>query len=333
MALPSRVAILGPPHPDPTSVKHSLRCASRIWVRSAGADTIASLAAGDNLPLHDRRILVTAPRQYASKLCSKVLGAGGRPLWLPTIQVAELREPRAQEALLDSLKNLSQYQHLGFSSKNGITAVLWALEQWLGGLDAAVKHIEESGIKCWALGADAETLLQAGLTEVHQPREPSTQGLVRELAERGEAEGRRVLCPVPRVLPPLTEPAVVPRFLASLQECGADAVRVDAYETGMGCQPASCSAERELLMEGEIHAIAFSSTAEAQGLVHLMGGNPSFVHQAVRAHNVVLAAHGPYTAVGVANVLGIPVTCVSKDSSTFDGLVGALAEDLQHQVG
>lgn len=56
------------------------------------------------------------------------------------------------QALLDSLKNLSQYQHLGFSSKNGITAVLWALEQWLGGLDAAVKHIEESGIKCWALG-------------------------------------------------------------------------------------------------------------------------------------------------------------------------------------
>ncbi len=31
----------------------------------------------------------------------------------------------------------------------------------------------------------------------------STQGLVRELAERREAEGARVLCPVPLVVPPL----------------------------------------------------------------------------------------------------------------------------------
>ena len=45
----------------------------------------------------------------------------------------------------------------------------------------------------------------------------STQGLVRELQSRGEAEGARVLCPVPLVTGGLTEPRVVPRFLASLQ--------------------------------------------------------------------------------------------------------------------
>lgn len=48
--------------------------------------------------------------------------------------------------------------------------------------------------------------------------QPSTQGLARELAERGEAAGRRVLCPVPHVLPPLVEPEVVPKFLAALTE-------------------------------------------------------------------------------------------------------------------
>ena len=45
----------------------------------------------------------------------------------------------------------------------------------------------------------------------------STQGLVRELQSRGEAQGARVLCPVPLVTGGLTEPRVVPRFLASLQ--------------------------------------------------------------------------------------------------------------------
>ena len=39
----------------------------------------------------------------------------------------------------------------------------------------------------------------------------STQGLVRELHERGEAAGANVLCPVPHVAAPLKEPPVVPR--------------------------------------------------------------------------------------------------------------------------
>lgn len=75
------------------------------------------------------------------------------------------------------------------------------------------------------------------------------------------------------------------------------------------------------------------SFPQAQGLVQLMGGSPRFVHQAVRAHNVLLAAHGPYTAAGAASVLGVPITCVSRDSSTFDGLVEALASTLAGRVG
>ena len=47
------------------------------------------------------------------------------------------------------------------------------------------------------------------------------QGLVRELEARGECAGASVLRPVPRVSGGLTEPPVVPRFLASLQVRGA----------------------------------------------------------------------------------------------------------------
>ncbi len=38
----------------------------------------------------------------------------------------------------------------------------------------------------------------------------------------------------------------------------------------------------------------------------------------------LLAAHGPYTAAGAADVVGLPVPCVSKDFSSFDGLITAL---------
>ena len=44
-----------------------------------------------------------------------------------------------------------------------------------------------------------QVLADAGYSVAVEPREASTQGLVRELALRGEAAGARVLCPVPLV--------------------------------------------------------------------------------------------------------------------------------------
>ena len=43
---------------------------------------------------------------------------------------------------------------------------------------------------------------------------------------------------------------------------GAEAVRVSAYETRPGSAPHACEAERQMLCDGSIHALAFTSTAE-----------------------------------------------------------------------
>ncbi len=47
-----------------------------------------------------------------------------------------------------------------------------------------------------------------------------------------------------------------------LQAAGAEAVRLDVYQTAPGSNQAACAVERQLLRSGGIHAIAFSSTAE-----------------------------------------------------------------------
>jgi len=70
---------------------------------------------------------------------------------------------------------------------------------------------------------------------------------VKELTARGEAEGARVLCPVPAVKD-LTEPPVVPRFLAALEAAGAVPTRLDAYVTTYGCDAGEGSVECELLV-------------------------------------------------------------------------------------
>lgn len=47
-----------------------------------------------------------------------------------------------------------------------------------------------------------------------------------------------------------------------MKAAGAHAVRVDAYETRPGATQEQCAAERQLLAEGHIYAVAFTSTAE-----------------------------------------------------------------------
>ena len=50
-----------------------------------------------------------------------------------------------------------------------------------------------------------------------------------------------------------------------------------------------------------------------------MGGDVDVLAATLRSQRVLLAAHGPYTAAGVAETLGVPVGCVSKDFTSFDG--------------
>ncbi|KAG2453919.1 hypothetical protein HYH02_002122 [Chlamydomonas schloesseri] len=318
-------------------------------------DGRSPLAGADELPLLSKRIIVTAPRQYSQKLCAKLINAGARPLVVPGVAITELQgaeleqmrsylrvllseqQQRPSNDIGSSSQQQHQHQHqhlthIAFTSKNGIFAFIDQLAAVAGGVEAACEWLRRSGLRLCALGADGEVLSGLGL-EVHvAPPEASTLGLVRELERRGEAAGARVLCPVPLVTGGLVEPPVVPRFLKALQDAGAAPVRLDAYLTRLGCTPEECGAERAALQSGHVHAVVFSSTAEvtardcqmhAQGLLQLMGGAEAF-RGAVLQHGVTLAAHGPYTAAGAAAVLGLPVPVVSRNFSTFDGVVAAL---------
>ncbi|KAL3147544.1 hypothetical protein ABBQ38_014597 [Trebouxia sp. C0009 RCD-2024] len=255
------------------------------------------------MPLLGKRIMITAPRQYATKLASCLIAAGARPVWLPSITITHITRQNLS-AVSKQLGNLSQYSDIAFTSRNGIHAVMELLQGLHGSHDAALHALQECRAQCWALGADAEALRSLGVQNVQTPPEASTQGLVRELQRQGRAEGARVLCPVPLVTGGLLEPPVVPRFLKALEAAGAEATRLEVYQTASGSDPEACKPEKQLLLDGSIHAIAFTSTAEAQGLSRLMGG-AEVVAEAMNEHGVVLAAHGPYSAAGAS----LPLAC------------------------
>ena len=132
----------------------------------------------------------------------------------------------------------------------------------------------------------------------------------------------------------------------------------------------SAAAELSLLSAGEIDAIIFSSTAEAQGLAMAAGGVEALLGMMARGNearrekrrrrrkgalrggsgsgngglggpdgdggddgDIVLAAHGPYTAAGASEVLGggVRITVVPEDFSSFAGVVGALEEEFRRR--
>jgi uroporphyrinogen-III synthase len=365
------------------------------------------------------RVLVTAPQQYASRLCARLVDAGMRPLWNPGVHTGPLpsgsalerhldervaplllrRRPAAGAAVALVEEPPPHYDFVAFTSRAGVEAVMGSLARQLGkqqqqqpsAASAAGAALAGSGAVVCALGADADLLKSTyGVeTDVNPVEDASTMGLVRALARREEeAAGKdrprrrrrpRVLCPVPRVSQGLVEPSVVPRFLAALEhEAGLDPVRVDAYLTVPGLLEGGeeeeggeataataaagqlCAAEREMLARGDVDAVAFSSTAEAQGLAlqlywaagakknedegddqQLSLAAASFRAllsdaRAARAARgqppIVLAAHGPTTAAGVADALGLDASLdpivVSRDWSSFAGVTEALREVL-----
>ena len=44
------------------------------------------------MPLVGKRIMITAPRQYATKLASSLIAAGARPVWLPSIIITHITD-------------------------------------------------------------------------------------------------------------------------------------------------------------------------------------------------------------------------------------------------
>eukprot|EP00882_Tetradesmus_deserticola_P010386 GHRQ01010970.1.p1 GENE.GHRQ01010970.1~~GHRQ01010970.1.p1 ORF type:complete len:177 (+),score=37.96 GHRQ01010970.1:1282-1812(+) len=107
--------------------------AQQAYQRNASDLQCDVLATFDHLPLFNKRILTTAPRQYASKLTALLVDAGARPTWVPGVAISRLSEPEHLQQLDDSLQQLGSYSHLAFTSRNGILAVVERLAELHGG--------------------------------------------------------------------------------------------------------------------------------------------------------------------------------------------------------
>ncbi|RAM49018.1 MAG: uroporphyrinogen-III synthase [Hapalosiphonaceae cyanobacterium JJU2] len=258
------------------------------------------------LPLYGKRILVTAPRNYAARLLPELIAQGALPVLMPTIETCLVANFTALDA---ALAQINTFDWIAFTSRNGINAFFQRLEQ-LGIEVSVLKNCRIS-----AVGKDAERLASFGVEVDLVPQEPSPKGIIAELAKIPDINKQTVLVPVPEVVG-ITEPNIIPNFLAGLKNLGMAVTRVPTYMTR--CLDKSLyDVELNLIRQGKIDAIAFSSTAEISGFLQMITSKTDYQQS-------VIACFGPYTAAN-AKSLGMNVSIVAKNYSSFAGFAEAIA--------
>lgn len=272
----------------------------------------STLVARNELPLSGKRVLFCTPRNYAQKLARLLVKHGALPVWMPTIVIEPMREYAEFD---DAIRHLSDYDWISFTSRNGIEAFFGRLDAL--NLDGRILD----GVKVSALGNDGKLLEDNGIEVDLLPPAASTRGVVEELERRGETGGR-ILLPVPEVYG-MDEPSVIPDYVAALIETGMKPHRVPAYATRRTTE--GLDVELQLLVDGKIDLVAFSSVAEIDGLLHILGDRRALLDEQV------VSCYGPVTANGAAQ-RGLRVDFVADDYSVFKGYIDSMEHYFRGQL-
>ncbi len=226
---------------------------------------------------------------------------------MPTIETCLLEN---YSELDMALRRIDEFDWIAFTSRNGIDAFFQRMD-FLGISMTTLKRC-----KVCAIGKDSERL-SSFLERVDLiPTESSPAGIVLELSKIPKIHEKTVLVPVPDVMG-LPEPNVVPNFISSLNTLGMTVTRVPTYTTR--CLDRSIyRVELSLIRQGMLDAIAFSSTAEVESFLQIVNSKNDYEH-------CVVACFGPYTAAN-AEKLGVNVSIVSEDYSSFEGFAEAIAK-------
>lgn len=228
------------------------------------------------------------------------------PFLMPTIETCPLENFTELDA---ALQHIDAFDWIAFTSRNGIDAFFQRLE------DLQINPFVLTNICFCAIGLDAERLADLGVKVDLVPKEPSPAGVIAELAKIPDIAQKNILVPVPEVVG-VPEPDVIPNFVTGLENLGMKVTRVPTYRTR--CLDKDIyEVELNLIRQGKINVIAFSSTAEVTGFLQMVDSKRDYERCAI-------ACFGPYTAAN-AKKLGLNVSIVAQDYSSFAGFAEALS--------
>lgn len=251
-------------------------------------------------PFFGKRILVTRARSQASELSEQIAELGGEPIEFPLVKMVP---PQDSKPLDDALLQLDSFDWVMFTSANGVAFFFKRLREL--GVD-----IRSMRAKIAAVGPKTAAVLEEkGLTVEVLPGEFRAEGLLDTL------QGQ--LKPGERVLLPRADIAreTLPK---ALRELGLDVTEADTYDTLIDAD--NIAQTLELLQEGAIHIITFTSSSTVKNFVQAMQGQ----ELTQLLSGVKIACIGPITA-DTARALGLSVDWVATEY-TIQGLLDAIKQ-------
>ena len=253
----------------------------------------------DNQPLFGKRVLVTRTREQASVLSEMLAEEGAEPVEVPAIEISPVNEYSGVDKAISALNT---YSWVMFTSANGVDAFFGRLRAL--GLDTRVL----GGVKVAAIGpATASALAHYGISPDFLPARYVSEAVV-EGMESLDLGGKSVLLPRADI-----GREELPKGLARL---GAQVEQLTMYRTVMPEE--SRHKARQLLRDGSVDMVTFTSSSTVINLLNLVDGDSSLIR------GVPVACIGPVTA-RTAQDSGLQVDIVAQEF-TIPGLVSAIKE-------
>jgi uroporphyrinogen III methyltransferase/synthase len=259
-------------------------------------------------PLQGKTVLITRPRERASRFAALLRAYGAEPIEVPTIQIAP---PTSWDPLDRAIAALPSYDSVVFTSVTGVQAFVARL---------ALLHIADVDLQrpqICAIGPETAKALQShGLHVAVMPQEYRAEAVVEAMAAF-PLEGRRVLLCRAAVARDILPRALVAR--------GAHVDAVEAYRTVLPSDGFDPEVQHRLA-RGDIAVVTFTSSSTVTNFATLMGEMDlsNLLRQAV------VACIGPVTAETV-QAYGLTPAVVATEY-TIPGLARAIVEYFQRTI-
>jgi uroporphyrinogen III methyltransferase/synthase len=250
----------------------------------------------DRRPLFGKTIVVTRARSQSATLSGRLAALGAEVVEIPATRIEPIESP----AITESIRRLSDYRWVIFTSQNAVDLFWNALRA--AGRDARAL----TGIEIAAVGpATANALLDIGIASDLSPERFVAEGLLDALRDRGDVRGARILYATAEgardVLPD------------GLTELGASVNRVHLYRSVPNVEGA---AELKQRIASGVDLVTFTSASSVSAFADAVGRDA--------AAGVQGASIGPITA-AAARAIGVDIVVEARDS-TIPGLVNAIVD-------
>jgi uroporphyrinogen-III synthase len=264
-------------------------------------------------PLKGRVVAITRPVGQAEEAGEIIRKMGGKPYYIPAIEIKPLSNPEPIKKFLAELA-AGQVDFVLLMSTNGAKYLFEAAEE-MGLKNQLQKGLAKAFVV--AVGPrTADALKERGVHVDMVPEKYSSEGLIEEL--QGKPIARK------KIRIPRTSNAT-PTLTDKLRELGADVEEIYVYESGLPVDEELKSRFYEDLNAGKIHALVFGSGLSAKNIFKMLTEKaPLEQVQKLVNSKITTVAIGPTTAEALRE-LGVKIDVVPQDY-VFESALAALAD-------